>query len=45
MVHGLPFQHHDPFDRLPLAQAFSEPPRFLTADQTLAQYSELVMTI
>lgn len=45
MVHGLPFHHHDPFDRLLLAQALCEPLRFLTADQTLAQYSELVMTI
>ena len=38
----LPLHHRDPFDRILIAQAVSEPLRFLTADQTLQVYSELV---
>lgn len=38
----LPDLHNDPFDRLLIAQAISEPLRFLTADGVLGQYSELV---
>ena len=30
--------HHDPFDRLLIAQALCEPARFLTADRTLLNY-------
>jgi PIN domain nuclease of toxin-antitoxin system len=41
----LPLLHHDPFDRLLVAQAMSEPMRLLTADAQLAAYSELVITI
>ncbi len=37
-VAGLPMHHTDPFDRLLLAQAFSEPLRLVTADQALADY-------
>jgi PIN domain nuclease of toxin-antitoxin system len=39
----LPLHHADPFDRLLIAQAMAEPLRFLTADHTLAQYTDLVM--
>ena len=39
----LPFHHRDPFDRMLIAQAISEPLRFLTADKSLTSYSELVM--
>lgn len=39
----LPLHHHDPFDRLLLAQALAEPLRLLTADATLSQYSDLVI--
>ena len=42
-VASLPLHHSDPFDRSLVAQAVSEPLRLLTADGTLAQYSELVM--
>jgi len=35
--------HSDPFDRLLLAQALSEPLRLLTADAALARYSDLVL--
>lgn len=38
----LPEHHRDPFDRLLIAQAISEPLRLLTADQQLGHYSELV---
>jgi PIN domain nuclease of toxin-antitoxin system len=37
-VAKLPLHHSDPFDRLLLAQAFSEPLRFVTADPVLAAY-------
>ncbi len=44
-VHELPLYHRDPFDRMLIAQALSEPLRLLTADGMLAQYSELVMRV
>jgi PIN domain nuclease of toxin-antitoxin system len=44
-VARLPPIHRDPFDRLLLAQAISEPLHFLTADDKLPQYSELVRQI
>ncbi len=44
-VHELPLHHRDPFDRLLIAQAISEPLRLLTADKMLYKYSELVMTV
>ncbi len=37
--------HRDPFDRLLVAQAITEPMRLLTADSMLAKYSELVWAI
>jgi len=43
-VHELPLYHRDPFDRILIAQTLSEPLRFLTADKTLGQYSDLVIT-
>ena len=42
---GLPNLHRDPFDRILIAQAVSEPLVFLTADPMLKQYSELVEVI
>ena len=41
-ISTLPQYHRDPFDRMLIAQAMSEPLRLLTADLTLKQYSELV---
>jgi len=38
-------RHPDPFDRLLLAQAVSEPLHFLTADEQLARYSDLVLAV
>jgi PIN domain nuclease of toxin-antitoxin system len=42
---NLPPIHKDPFDRILLAQAISEPLRFLTCDKLLSEYSELVEVI
>ena len=41
-VAKLPMHHTDPFDRLLLAQAFTEPLRLVTADRTLAAYGGAV---
>ncbi len=41
----LPNIHRDPFDRILIAQAVSEPLGFLTADPKLKKYSELVEVI
>ncbi|TAK75895.1 MAG: type II toxin-antitoxin system VapC family toxin [Gammaproteobacteria bacterium] len=38
----LSHHHRDPFDRILIAQAISEPLRFLTVDQKLEVYSDLV---
>ena len=37
--------HKDPFDRLLVAQARSEPLLFLTSDQRLARYGEMVKVV
>lgn len=42
---ALPDLHRDPFDRILVAQAISEPLHFLTADPKLKKYSELVEII
>ncbi|CAM2161444.1 Type II toxin-antitoxin system VapC family toxin [Paraburkholderia sacchari] len=44
-VRDLPDIHRDPFDRLLVAQAITEPLRLLTDDDTVGKYSELVITI
>jgi PIN domain nuclease of toxin-antitoxin system len=41
----LPSLHKDPFDRILVAQAITEPMKLITADAILAQYSDLVMFI
>jgi PIN domain nuclease of toxin-antitoxin system len=41
----LPLHHSDPFDRLLVAQAITEPMRFLTSDKHLCAYSELVIQV
>jgi PIN domain nuclease of toxin-antitoxin system len=38
----LPMHHRDPFDRLLVAQAMSEPAHLITVDAKLGRYSELV---
>lgn len=44
-VAGLALHHHDPFDRLLIAQAMVEPLRLLTADAALVPYSHLVTLV
>ena len=41
-VMALPLYHHDPFDRMLVAQAVAMPARLVTSDRQLASYSELV---
>jgi PIN domain nuclease of toxin-antitoxin system len=46
VVKELPFYHHDPFDRILVAQAISEPMTLLTHDELLLKYSsELVKLV
>ena len=45
VVAGLPLHHADPFDRLLIAQAMTEPLHLLTVDPQLKQYSELVIQV
>jgi PIN domain nuclease of toxin-antitoxin system len=44
-VARLPPHHRDPFDRLLVAQAITEPLFLLTADAGLERYSELVQVV
>lgn len=44
-VQSLPMLHRDPFDRMLIAQAMSEPLHLLTHDAALSVYSELVIVI
>lgn len=44
-VFELPMIHNDPFDRLLVAQALTEPLRLLTRDPMLAGYSDLVQVL
>ena len=44
-LHNLPALHKDPFDRLLVAQAMSEPMHLLTHDAALAAYSDLVIVV
>lgn len=44
-VHELPLYHRDPFDRMLIAQALSEPLRLLTTDRMLGRYSDLVIIV
>ena len=44
-VAQLPPHHGDPFDRLLIAQAMTEPLVLLTADAQLAQYTDLVRLV
>jgi PIN domain nuclease of toxin-antitoxin system len=45
LVATMPLHHTDPFDRLLIAQAMSEPLHLLTADTQLEPYSELVICV
>ena len=41
----LPKIHGDPFDRILIAQALTEPLRLLTHDETVARYSETILLV
>jgi PIN domain nuclease of toxin-antitoxin system len=45
VVANLPLHHTDPFDRLLIAQAITEPLHLVTTDAQLTQYSELVIKV
>jgi PIN domain nuclease of toxin-antitoxin system len=45
ILEQLPSHHEDPFDRLIVATALSEPLRLLTHDARLARYSDSVMVV
>lgn len=42
-VASLAMHHHDPIDRILIAQALAEPLRLLTAGEALARHSDLVL--
>ena len=44
-VRALPLIHNDPFDRMLVAQAMSEPLHFMTHDAALRAYSDLVVVV
>lgn len=44
-VESLPAHHNDPFDRLLIAQAMTEPMRLVTHDAAMAAYGELVLSV
>jgi PIN domain nuclease of toxin-antitoxin system len=44
-LHTFTFHHRDPFDRMLVAQAVTEPLHLLTADRALAAYSGLVTVV
>ena len=43
VVADLPLHHWDPFDRILLAQAITQPVRLYTVDRKLVPYSSLVV--
>jgi len=45
MAAKLPSLHKDPFDRMLVAQAITEPLHLLTTDRVLAEYSSLVKLV
>lgn len=44
-VRTLAHHHRDPFDRMLIAQAISEPLRLITSDARLCAYGDLVMLV
>ena len=44
-VQRLPALHADPFDRILVAQALTEPMRLITSDRTVARYSDTITLI
>lgn len=44
-VRALPDIHRDPFDRILVAQALTEPLRLMTVDDDVARYTDLVIKV
>jgi PIN domain nuclease of toxin-antitoxin system len=44
-VESLPAIHNDPFDRMIIAQALSEPMRLVTHDRTVAGYNDSIIFV
>lgn len=44
-VESLPAIHNDPFDRMLVAQALSEPMRLMTHDRTVSRYSDTIISV
>jgi len=44
-LEGLPWHHRDPFDRMLVAQALTEPMRLVTHDAVVARYSETIIHV
>jgi len=44
-VEALPAYHHDPFDRILIAQALIEPMRLVTHDAQVAAYSQSIVKV
>lgn len=44
-VETLALHHHDPFDRLLVAQALAEPMRLITHDRMVALYSDTIILV
>ena len=44
-VESLPAYHHDPFDRILVAQALVEPMRLMTHDPLVARYSDTIIEV
>ncbi|HMA09361.1 MAG TPA: type II toxin-antitoxin system VapC family toxin [Ramlibacter sp.] len=44
-VAKLELHHNDPFDRLLIAQALTEPLKLVTVDEVLAKYSDVVVLV
>jgi PIN domain nuclease of toxin-antitoxin system len=44
-LRNLSFHHRDPFDRMLIAQAVTEPLHLLTSDEKLESYSDLVVLV
>jgi len=45
VIEDLPPHHADPFDRILIAQALTEPMRLMTHDATVARYSHTIIEI
>lgn len=44
-VEELPAHHHDPFDRILVAQSLVEPMRLVTHDSLVARYSDTIILV